>query len=241
MLSKKSLSGLLSICLLAAFSFMSVFAATGDTLGSSDYGESSEIVINTNADDDSKYELNESTNGVRLQLRAAILKSLAAKFGVDKVQMAVSKLSEDHETVQAIKEKLENTDFTNVVVFNIDLKGIMADGSNINIENLGDKISVTIPIPDGMDVNTVLHYDDETGAITNYGGIVRNGYITFETDHLSTWALAKTEVSEEANGGTATQTGDNTNNTLIMILVVMSGVVLATALLSKKFSKDSEN
>ena len=76
----------------------------------------------------------------------------------------------------------------NLVVY--DLKLVDQDGNVI--KSFTGKVKVKIPVPAGMIGNIhVLWYDESTGKLQDMGAKVVDGYIEFETDHFSYYAIAQ--------------------------------------------------
>ena len=76
----------------------------------------------------------------------------------------------------------------NLVVY--DLK--LVDQNGNVIKSFTGKVKVKIPAPAGMTGNIyVLWYDESTGKLQDMGAKVVNGYIEFETDHFSYYAIAQ--------------------------------------------------
>ncbi|MBR0427414.1 MAG: hypothetical protein IJK18_04370 [Clostridia bacterium] len=86
--------------------------------------------------------------------------------------------------------------------------------NNAKIQPNG-KVKVSIPVPDGYDTSKIVVYRvEENGTKTKLDVTVKDGYITFETDHFSNYVVGeeKTTVSEEATKET-TDTSKASNTT----------------------------
>ena len=87
--------------------------------------------------------------------------------------------------------------------------------NNATIQPSG-KVKVSIPVPSGYDTSKIVVYrvaDD--GTKTKYDTTIKEGYITFETDHFSNYVVAEEKAKETTttnNEKTSTKT-ETTNTT----------------------------
>lgn len=110
----------------------------------------------------------------------------------------------------------------NYVIYEIDL--LKADGTKI--EQLGDYISVTMPIPAGLNVKDgqrlVVYRVESDGSLTRLNATVNGDKITFKTNHFSTYVFAVQNAS-----AVAPTTGDtNANIILAALLMLLIGAAI---------------
>lgn len=109
-----------------------------------------------------------------------------------------------------------------------DLK--LLDQNGAPITSFTGKIKVKIPVPAGMSGNLhVYWYNPTTGTVTDMNAVVENGYLVFETDHFSYYAIA--QLSSASGTGSNPKTGAED-----MSVVFITGLAAAVAvlLLAKK-------
>lgn len=79
-----------------------------------------------------------------------------------------------------------------------DIKLLDQDGNPV--ESFTGKIKVKIPIPSGMSGDLYVYwYDDVTGSVTDMNATQEGGYLVFETDHFSYYAVAAFSVKAPSN------------------------------------------
>lgn len=105
----------------------------------------------------------------------------------------------------------------NYKVFDISLK----DANGIQLHQLAGYVEVTMPIPEGIDgARAVVYRLEDDGSLTKCSVTVGNGYLTFKTNHFSTFVIA-----EDANA--VVKTGDDTPLGLWLFLLLGSSIGLA--------------
>ena len=108
------------------------------------------------------------------------------------------------------------------------------DGNN-NIVKISDtKMKIRIALPEdlkGYDKYEVVYIVNDEIKET-LPAAVENGYIVFETNHLSQYGIVGTNTG---NGTKSPQTGDNSNLTLwFAVLLISGGAVIGTTVISRK-------
>lgn len=139
--------------------------------------------------------------------------------------------------------KTNVTNLGNYAVYELDL----TDGNGAEIHQLNGKVSVTMDIPFTMAENSTLKvYRVDNGTLVNCPATVSNGKVTFETDHFSTYIFAEETITvvapqptpqptPEQPPVTAPQTGD-TSQITTFVLLMMAGVSLCgVAVFGKKY------
>lgn len=123
---------------------------------------------------------------------------------------------------KAIEEYLGSTE--NFCVMDISL--LDTDGNFLH--NLDGIVYVTIPIPEGLSVgetNTIAVYRLEAdGTLTSCKASIRDGKITFETNHFSTYIFVEQDKSV-----LAPQTGDDANLASGILLLLLGVVFILSA------------
>jgi hypothetical protein len=120
---------------------------------------------------------------------------------------------------------------TGIVPFDIYFE---KDGQKIP---LNFKIKITIVLPDGYAAPFVCYVTTD-GKVEILPSSVKNGRITFETDHTSYFVLA----DEIKDPGDAPKMGDNMKSLLYISLMILSvGILLFMMGRYKKKSKDKQN
>ena len=100
------------------------------------------------------------------------------------------------------------------------LFGITLLKNNEEIHSFGGaKIVVSIPVPEGYDgAECKVYYVDATGDVVDMKAELIDGYLVFDTDHLSLYAVVQSIDSNSNTGGNTdddnsnSNTGGNTNN-----------------------------
>ncbi len=92
------------------------------------------------------------------------------------------------------------------------------------------KITISIPVPAGFDGATCKVYHLETdGSLTEMNAVLKDGFLVFESDHLSLYALAESLADSK---GLLPQTSGNRN--LYAVAVVLICVLAAVILPSRR-------
>ena len=73
------------------------------------------------------------------------------------------------------------------------------DSSRASIHQLNGYISVTVPVPEGLEIpagkTVVVYRVEDNGALTRCATTVADGKITFQTNHFSTYIFAVTDAA----------------------------------------------
>lgn len=148
------------------------------------------------------------------------------------LQSAKLESGEEYTNAETIV-KTNVTNLGNYAVYELDL----TDGNGAEIHQLNGKVSVTMDIPFTMAENSTLKvYRVDNGTLVNCPASVSNGKVTFETDHFSTYIFAEETITvvapqptpqptPEQPPVTAPQTGD-TSQITTFVLLMMAGVLL---------------
>jgi hypothetical protein len=116
----------------------------------------------------------------------------------------------------------------------------LLDQNNNPIENFTGKITVKIPIPDGMSGDMhVYWYDDADGTMTDMNAKQENGYLVFETTHFSYYAVAALSAPASSDPHTIPNpaTGSGSFPFLPAVLLSITGYGLAVVIKGRKFRK----
>lgn len=215
----------------AATIAMATVSASALTAGFSDYGTSETKTVADVAGD--TVSLADTTSGSIIDIPKTALPE-----GVTQVTFAAKEYSTSSEEYKAAARAAQGEGFSNFVV--LDLK--LFDQDSKSISKLNGKIEITLKVTG--DVNTVLYFNDATGKIENLGGTVKNGFITFETDHFSYYMLAKADAAATVTTTAATTTNGVVNpatsdNSMVSIVIfsVMAVLALGTTVVAIKAKK----
>ena len=147
-----------------------------------------------------------------------------------KIEFA-TEVSKDYKLdIKSIEVKKELTDKNVKFVADINV----LDGNN-NVVKISDtKMKIRIALPEdlkGYDKYEVVYIvNDEIKA--TLPAAVENGYMVFETNHLSQYGIVGTNTG---NGTKSPQTGDNSNLALwFAVLFISGGAVIGTTVISRK-------
>ena len=103
--------------------------------------------------------------------------------------------------------KAVESDVEKFVLYDISLMN-----NNTKIQPNG-KVKVSIPVPEGYDTSKIVVYRvAEDGTKTKLDVTVKDGYITFETDHFSNYVVGEEKAKETTTTPTTTPTSTTTNN-----------------------------
>lgn len=110
----------------------------------------------------------------------------------------------------------------------------LTDASNVAIHELGGFVNVTLSVPAGFDSGKTLtvYRVEDNGTLTKCTTATANGYLTFATNHFSTYIIA--EGNTVASTETSPKTADNTNG--IALAVAAFAALVGTACVVKKRS-----
>lgn len=110
------------------------------------------------------------------------------------------------ENYNTVIKAVEN-DVEKFVLYDISLVN-----NNAKVQPNG-KVKVSIPVPEGYDTSKIVVYRvAEDGTKTKYDVTVKDGYITFETDHFSNYVVGEEKAEETTTTPTTTSTSTTTNN-----------------------------
>ena len=147
-----------------------------------------------------------------------------------KIEFA-TEVSKDYKLdIKSIEVKKELADKNVKFVADINV----LDGNNKIVKISDTKMKIRIALPDNLkgynkyEVAYILNGEiKETMPAT-----VENGYIVFETSHLSQYGIIATNTG---NGTKSPQTGDNSNLALwFAVLLISGGAVIGTTVISRK-------
>ena len=132
--------------------------------------------------------------------------------------------------IQEIEVKKELADKN--VKFIADINVLDENSNVVNISNTKMKIRIALPEDlKGYDKYEVVYIVNDEIKET-LPATVENGYIVFETNHLSQYGIVGTNTG---NGTKSPQTGDNSSLALwFSIMLISGGAVIGTTVVSKK-------
>lgn len=129
---------------------------------------------------------------------------------------------------QIVSQKISGA--TGFRIFDMNL----VDASNVAIHQLNGYINVTLPIPDGLSADNgkrlVTYRIEEDGSLTKCDTATSNGYLTFATNHFSTYVIVE-EASATAQ--TAPKTGED-NTVFIWSLIALAAGVCSVFMMKKR-------
>ena len=121
-----------------------------------------------------------------------------------------------NQAAQIVSQKISGA--TGFKVFDMNL----ADASNVAIHQLKGYINVTLPIPEGLSADNgkrlVTYRMEEDGSLTKCDTAASNGYLTFATNHFSTYII----VEEAAS--TSPKTGEGSTVFIWSLIALAAGV-----------------
>lgn len=130
-----------------------------------------------------------------------------------------------NQAAQIVSQKISGA--TGFRVFDMNL----VDASNVAIHQLKGYINVTLPIPDGLSADNgkrlVTYRIEEDGSLTKCDTATSNGYLTFATNHFSTYVI----VEEEA--ATSPKTGED-NVVFIWSLIALAAGASGIFMMKKR-------
>lgn len=173
-------------------------------------------------------EVTDSASGAVIDLSGVSLPADVTGLTMHATLMPVSGSNEDvYNAVKALMERDDAfKDFNNLIIFDIGL--LNQDGEAITQFN--GKIKVKISVPAGMSGNLhVLWYDDLTGTVTDMNAVLEDGYLVFETDHLSYYAVAQLEESIDAVSDSLDQ-GNKGTSYIYWLIGIFLVIALGTGL-----------
>ena len=125
-----------------------------------------------------------STNGSDISIvgEASVLPS-GLRLHVELLQTG----AEDYRKAADAVAKLSG--IGNYRTFDVSLK----DSSGVAVHQLNGFVDVTMPIPEGIDhARAVVYRVEDNGSLTKCNSTVNNNYLTFRTNHFSTYVIAET-------------------------------------------------
>lgn len=165
--------------------------------------------------------ITDAPTGVSVDIREAQFPD-----SVTEVSVSIREESQSDTVRQAVADLLMDDpryqDIENAVVLDIQL----LDQNGSPIERFSGTVQVKIPIPEGMSGNlAVLWYDEEKGTFTDMNARVEDGYLVFETDHFSYYAITRRLGDAGAAGEIpATDTGGAHAIVWIWIAAAVAGI-----------------
>ena len=104
---------------------------------------------------------------------------------------------------------------SNYVAYDIELTGY----------NDGEKVTVTLPVPEGVENPVVYYVSDDGKTIQNMGAAKNDdGTVSFETDHFSKYVVGESTDIEVPDPTTATVTGSVTTTEEKEVYVLVSSI-----------------
>jgi len=136
-------------------------------------------------------------------------------------KLSVNILDKDSNEYKELLKKLKLTDGKA-----IDLK-LYSDTTNTYVTKLSDgKFRVYVPIEENQaNSSFVAYYYKDDDTVEKYDVKIENGYAVFETNHFSTYVL-----NEVKNPNTI----DNIKNSVLLLLLSLSGIILINCMLKSK-------
>lgn len=128
------------------------------------------------------------------------------------------------EAAAAVAQEVENC--RQFAVYEIDL----TNKNGVEIHEVGGYIAVTMPLPEGFSDGKVLtmYRLEEDGTLTKCDTTVKDGKITFLTDHFSTYILTESNTN-------AVKTSDEVTSLFVLdVLLLIGAVMMLCALYRKK-------
>lgn len=105
-----------------------------------------------------------------------------------------------------------------------------------NIQPNGS-VTVKIPLPENFDNNKTyyVYYQADDGTLTDMHATFENGYVSFSTNHFSTYILSDEKLVEDDVTATDTAANSNRNpHTGAVILIIPALAAAAGVIISKK-------
>ena len=155
-----------------------------------------------------------STNGTDLSICAeASVLPQGAQFYVERLGTGDANYKKAKEAV----EKLSGVE--KFLAYDVDLK----NASGVEIHQMDGYVNVTMPIPAGLDAaaNITVYRLEADGSLTKCATAVKDGYITFSTNHFSTFVFVQGGV----NGAPKTS-DENAMRLYLAILLLLAGVAV---------------
>jgi hypothetical protein len=116
---------------------------------------------------------------------------------------------------------------TNFALYNMVLK----DASGMEVHEINGEVNVTLPIPAGLSIDNgkilVAYRVNEDGSLTKCNTAWANGYLTFATNHFSTYAIVEQTASATTLRQTSPKTGETNTAALGMILFLLAASAYA--------------
>lgn len=135
------------------------------------------------------------------------------------------------ETAEIIDEQLKNVGEFEVIELNL------YEGEGTVVTQLDGYVTVTLPVPENFVVREnyvlVVYRVNDDGSLTNCNATVKDGKITFTTDHFSTYIIAEQEKNSVVES-TTPNTGDNTSMGYIVVLVAIAAAAFYMGFKNKK-------
>ncbi len=98
----------------------------------------------------------------------------------------------------------------------------LTDSSNTAIHQLNGFVNVTLPIPEGLSASNgkmlVVYRVEDDGTLTKCDTATKDGYLTFATNHFSTYVIV------EQTGAVSPKTGEGSAVLWAIMAVIVAGV-----------------
>lgn len=212
----------------------------GDSEQPSD-SENSEVITKEdvdNAKDNKENEVIQENGKEVVVLGSALLEDVTIKGEssvVSEDAFFVMKPVEEgvvyEETAEIIDEQLKNVGEFEVIELNL------YEGEGTVVTQLDGYVTVTLPVPENFVVREnyvlVVYRVNDDGSLTNCNATVKDGKITFTTDHFSTYIIAEQEKDSVVES-TTPNTGDKTSVGYIVVLVAIAAAAFYMGFKNKK-------
>ena len=141
-------------------------------------------------EDTTVLKLMNSSNSISVNIPVDVLPD-----GVTSVEFIATLIDDDHPAKAAAFQAVNDLgpDFIPVFLFDLNL----LDQNGNKITRFNGYIEVTMPVMQG--VNAVAYYDENTGEIELLHSEVKNGFITFKTNHFSYYLFIENTGTENDN------------------------------------------
>ena len=146
------------------------------------------------------------------------------------IQLGVERLGTGNVNYKKAEEAVANlSGVQKFLVYDVNLK----DFAGVEIHQMNGYVNVTMPLPDGLDVaaSITVYRLEEDGSLTKCATAVKDGYVTFSTNHFSTFVF----VQEGVNGAPKTSDANVMRLSLAIMLLLAGTAVVCMAKKKKAF------
>lgn len=174
-----------------------------------------------------------NASGVKVEIPASVAEGM---------ELIVARIYEGLDNIKAAITKLVKIDGDKIAVYDL---AFTKNGSDYDF-NKQFEAKVMIPVPEDWDPESLAlyYYSDETNTATEIACQIKNGFVEFNTDHFSYYVLVQKDNGKEDPDQTqkpesstedkkedpkteeGSKTSEQTNSTLYVLLLAVSGVVL---------------